>query len=351
MSLEKYRLVEKQSPVRIENGLHSGCTLLNLACTGNPSVGFFPGKYYFIVGDSSSGKTFLSMSCFAEAAKNPKFENYRLIYDDVEGGNLFDLKRLFGKKTARRIETPSKDSMGSSTIEEFYFNAFDAVKKGVPFIYVLDSMDGLSSEAEIEKFEENRKKFAKGSEMSGSYGDGKAKKNSANMRRLMRPLQESGSILIVISQTRDNIGFGFEQKTRSGGRALKFYACLEIWSSVKGRIKKKVNGIDRQQGVRVQVKVKKNRINGSAVEVEFPIYPSYGIDDISANIQYMVKEGAWKKTGATINATEFEMIGTEQKIVSFIEQYQLQKELAECVGEVWAGVQDQLTLKRKPRYE
>jgi len=70
--------------------LSTGSTLLNLACTGKPYYGFAKGHYYFIVGDSVSGKTFLSLTCLAEASINPNFDNYRFIYDkDFLGRKFF----------------------------------------------------------------------------------------------------------------------------------------------------------------------------------------------------------------------------------------------------------------------
>ncbi|KKL16215.1 hypothetical protein LCGC14_2497770, partial [marine sediment metagenome] len=44
----------------------------------------------------------------------------------------------------------------------------------------------------------------KGKIVAGSYGDGKAKKNSAGIRQLLGPLNKSGSIIFKINQTRDN---------------------------------------------------------------------------------------------------------------------------------------------------
>jgi len=350
MSKKDFRMVQKEERDKITTGLSTGSTLLNLACTNNPNFGFFPGRYYFIVGDSHSGKTFLSMTCFAEAVKNPLYKEYRLIYDDVEGGNLFNVGKLFGKKVATKLESPCKDGRNSATIEEFYFNIDDAIKSGQKFIYVLDSMDCLSSESEAEKFEENKKAFRKGTQMTGSYGDGKAKKNSANLRRLITPLRDSGSILIVLNQTRDNIGFGFEKKTRSGGHALTFLATLEIWSSVRKRIKKTVNGKPRIQGTQIEVRVKKSRVTGLDSVVTFPIFPSYGIDDTLSCVQYLIEENHWKKSGAIINAEELNIKGTGQKVVEFIEANNLENEIAELTGHVWKNIQGQIDLERKPRY-
>ena len=166
-----------------------------------------------------------------------------------------DFTRFFGK-AAPRIETIE----ASATVEEFYFNLDTALNTG-PCIYVIDSMDALTTGEEQEKFAERKKAHAKGKDVSGSYGTAKAKQNSADLRVAVNRLAETGSILIVISQTRDNIGFGsqFNPKTRSGGKAMTFYATCELWFSVREAIKRTVRGKSREIGSVLQVRIKKNR--------------------------------------------------------------------------------------------
>lgn len=264
--IEAAQKTKKPEPEKIARCLSSGSTLLNLACTNTAGGAFPEGKYIFFVGDSASGKTFLSMTCFAEAARHSHFKNFRFIYDNVEDGCLIDLPALFGEKVAEKIEPPGKDvefevPLFSSTIEEFYYHLDDALEQAKreqrPFIYVLDSMDGLSSAAEEEKFLQHKEAFKKGKTAAGSYGDGKAKKNSEGLRKALKGLRETGSILIILSQTRDNLGMGFETKTRSGGRALRFYATLEIWMSLCGKIKKNIRGKNRTIGVQAKIQIKK----------------------------------------------------------------------------------------------
>src|SRR2546423_5801296 len=97
MTAREILLSKRDRPVFSREGaLSSGSTLLNLACTDHPDLGFFKGAYYYLVGDSVSGKTWLSLSCFAEACCNDAFHDYRLIFDDVEGGALMDIRRYFG---------------------------------------------------------------------------------------------------------------------------------------------------------------------------------------------------------------------------------------------------------------
>lgn len=330
--------------------LSTGSTMLNLAISGKYDGGFPLGHYTFFVGDSQSGKTFLVITCLAEAANNPAFDDYRLIYDGVEEGAMMDVAKFFGKKTAVRLEAPNTDG-ASYSIEDFYFNVDDAIKDGRKFIYILDSMDALSSSSAEEKFEERKTAHRKGKETAGSYGDGKAKYNSEHLRKLIRPLKDSGSILIIINQTRDNLGFGFEKKTRSGGKALRFYAAVEIWSAVKGIIKKKVKEKDRPIGMISECRVKKNRVSGKDRNVLIPIFNSHGVDDIQSCINYLLEEKHWKKTNGIINAPEFEFKGKEPKLIHHIEENNYELDLRSLVQDVWDEIEASLVTERKPRYE
>lgn len=351
----KELLTSKKKNIKKEY-VSTGSTLLNLACSDNPFYGFLKGHYYFLVGDSASGKTFLSLTCLAEAARNGAFDDYTFIYDNAEDGALMDIARFFGSKVAQRLKPPAFDKdtdmpIFSSTIEEFYYNVDKALKKRAPFIYILDSMDALSSTDEIAKFEEQKEAYKKGKEVSGSYGDGKAKKNSANLRRVVSAIKNSGSILIIINQTRDNLGFGFEKKTRSGGHALRFYACLELWSSIKEKIKKTIDGKKRQLGIQCQIQIKKNRLTGKEHVISIPIYHSYGIDDIGSCVDFLVDEGHWDMEGNSIVATEFAITEKRHKLIEQIEHDGLEKDLQIIVGEVWSGIEEKSKLNRKARYE
>lgn len=349
------------------NLLSTGSTLLNLACSGNPFGGFLKGKYYFMVGDSASGKTFLSMTCFAEATMNRHFKGYRFIYDNIEDGCLLDLEGLFNEQVADRVEPPAVTKEGepvySSTIEEFYYHLDDACKSEQPFIYVLDSMDALTSDAEEKKFDQQKaahrkaQKKAEGEDtgepqekVAGSYGDGKAKKNSSSLRKILKSLRRTGSILIILCQTRDNVGSIFGGKTRSGGHALRFYATTEIWSSISQVLKKTVHGKARKIGVRVQLAVKKNRITGKLSEVEIDIYPSYGIDDTGSLVDFLVEEKWWETKKESIVAKELKITATREKLIRTIEQQGLQDEVRALAGQCWKGIDEACSLKRKKKY-
>jgi RecA/RadA recombinase len=350
-------LLARRKPVG-EGALSTGSTLLNLACTDRADCGYLKGAYYYLVGDSVSGKTWLSLSCFAEACRSPAFKDYRLIYDDVEGGALMDIAHYFGKDVARRLEPPSLRKgrpVYSETIESFYYHLADLIKEGRPFIYVLDSQDALTSKAAAKKFAVQKKASEEGEDAKGSYGDGKAKYHSENLRHVLAGLRRTKSILLVIGQTRDNLGFGFETKTRAGGRALRFYANLEIWTSVAGKILRTVRGKPRTVGARCLAEVRKNRLTGKVGKdraVQIPIYYGLGIDDVGSCVDFLIAEKHWKKNeNKEIDAKEILFTGSRAAVIAHIEEEGLEQKIIELTGTVWREVETECLPGRKRRYE
>ena len=351
-----------RASIKKEDYLSTGSTLLNLACSGMPDCGLAKGLYFWMVGDSSSGKTFLMLTCLAEAARNPNWSNYDLIFDDVEGGALMDMEKFFGKKMASRVLPPKRDTAGlpiySDSAEDFYFgldNRLNAVEAGKakPFLYLLDSMDALTTKYEGAKFDEKKKADKTGKKPPGEYGDGKAKINSTWIRTVVRRLRDTRCTLIILSQTRDNIGGGmFDPKsTSAGGRALKFYATWQLWSSPGQSITKVVNGQKRQLGMTSRISIKKNRLTGKEWTVEVPIYHSYGIDDIGSCFDFLVKEKAWSETDGALKAPLFDFSGKREALIKKIETECLHLDLIEEVTDVWRSIEEACQVSRKARYE
>jgi recombination protein RecA len=334
--------------------LSTGSTLLNLACTGRIEGGFVKGNYFFLVGDSVSGKTWLTLTCLAEAAINSEFDDYRFIYDGPEGGAMMDIARFFGQSVAERLE----DKHRSETLEEFYFHTADILEGKKPAIVILDSMDSLSSEVEGKKFAKRKRAHAAGklTEAAGSYGDGKAKINSESIRRVMGPLESTGSILIIINQSRDNVGAGlFESKKRwSGGHAQKFYACYQMWTSTAKSIGREIRGKKREQGILCRIRIEKNRITGRKRTVTIPIYHSFGIDDVGSCVDYLIEENHWSKTKSGVITATGLGPGVEmkrEKLIQHIEDRELVDDLRGVVGDVWVDIEKQCEVKRRKRYE
>ncbi len=337
---------KKKAHLPFAKGLSTGSTLLNLAISGKPDVGFLPGYYYLFVGDTNSGKTFISLNAFAEASINPKYRDYRLIFDNAENGALMEVERFYGKKLSQRIETWS-----SVTVEQFFDVLDDAIQYGRPFIYLLDSIDVLTCEADQQKFAEAKQARRKGKEISGSYGVQKAKVISNNLRGVVSHLQETGSILIIINQSRDSIGGYGSGKTRSGGRAPVFYSSVTMWSSVYKRLKRTVKGKPRSIGTLCKIHIERNRVTANETTVLIPIYRTYGIDDVGSMVDYLVEEKHWSRSGVGINAKDFAQKLGREELIHWIEEKQKEQELKGIVADVWQEIENQCQVNRKCRYE
>lgn len=326
-----------KEPINPDNLIPTSSTLLNCACSDCPTGGYGIGKLVNLIGDSSSGKTLLGLSCFAEMAMFKKFDEYAFIYDDVEAALEFNLDHLFSEDVSKRIDM----SITSDTIQDFSDNIAKAIKDERPFVYILDSLDALTSIEERERFYSERDKRKK-----EGWKTEKVKVLTQILRVIARDIKKIEATVIIISQTRDNLGWGFSTKTRSGGRALKFYSCHEMWLSIIKEITKS----DETIGVNIKSKVSKNKLTGKKRKVEFPIYDDYGVDNIGSSIDFLIKKGRWAKKGLIIHAPEFSLKGTREKIISRIETNLLENDLQLLVGEVWNSKEKKLELNRKPKY-
>lgn len=283
----------------------TGCSILNLVCSGKVEGGYKAGTVVRIIGGSDSGKSLLALTACAEL--NVLDKTYDIVYDDAENSMEFPVDR-FG--LADRLLSVNNDKfvdnpIGSFSVDEFYFKLYERLKGGKQFLYVLDSMDSLESESSMAAFEQNKELFERGRDMKGSYGDGKASKNSQNLRKIKGLIKSTQSVLIIISQTRDNItGYGASQIT-SGGRALKFYSCYQIWVQKKSDLTRVIDGETVRVGSLVRLKIDKNHANGCHFEFDLPVYYGYGVDDEICSILFLIQRKVWKKSGAHIDTCGF----------------------------------------------
>lgn len=341
--------------IKDDEWLSSGSLLMNLVASGRPDGCFAKGGMFWIVGDSQSGKTFLSMTCLAEATINPNFDNYDLIFDNAEGGALMDIETFFGKRLAKRLRPPAWSEgvpVYSEKIEDLYFFIDDFAKRGKPFIYVLDSMDALTSKPELDKFQEMKTANRENKKSTGTYGMDKPKINSQWMRQVIAKLRDTRSILIIISQTRDNVDREYwePEKTASGGRATKFYATWQMWSSVGSSIKKTVNGNERETGVNVRIRFEKNRLSGKPWTVEIPIYFSSGFDDIGSQIDFLLSEKEITSDNGMIKIPKLDLSGRRETIIKKIEEKDQGGQLRDLVVSAWREIEEACFVKRRNRY-
>ena len=321
--------------------LPSGSSLLNCACSDNPFGAYKKGTIVNLIGDSSAGKSLLACTCLAEMHMSSKFDDYTLYYDDVEAGLQFDMSYLFGENFEDRIQMRCTD-----TVEEFYQDLLNLIASGEKFVYILDSLDGLTVKEELKRAKEIREK----GEAGGSYKAEKAKMLKEVIRVCVREIQKTESMVIIVSQVIDNMGFGYATKTRAGGNALKHFCSLEIWLKALGEITKTVNNKKRVIGNMTNAKVTKNRLTGKRREAPISIYYDYGVDDIRENVLYLVDELIFLKRKNTIVAEELGIEGTIENLIKKIELQNMQDDLQQLVGKTWLEIEDSLKLGRKRKY-
>ena len=219
------------------------------------------------------------------------------------------------------------------------------LNKDKPFIYVLDCMDALTSDEEIKKFKETEKAEGEGKTTKGSFGTAKAKKNSEILRNITRKITKTKSLLIIISQTRDNIGLGFAEKTRSGGKALRFYSDHEMWMAVVKTLRKTVHDRQRVVGMISRIKIKKNSITGKVREVDVPMRYDYGVDNIESCLDFLTVEKR-----ANLVKTKLGLEGQKGKLIRLIEKKNYERRLSRLCGQVWNDIEESLKTNRKRRF-
>ena len=338
----------------------SGVTLLNCACSDNPFGAFAKGSINTVPGKSSSGKTILMLSMLAACASMPKFDDYELILDDAEEAQSFDLDYLF-PVLAKRLLAPKYNKeipIYSNTIEDLEANILLRCKKGEPFIYVIDSLDSLSSTAELEREYANAVKNAKSEDeikkAKQSFGTEKARKISEILRIINGKIKNSDSAFFIVQQTKQNLNKNFKFQpdwTTSGGEAPYFYSFHRIYlNSIKTYTAESRN-IKHAIGGRTKADVIKNKLNGKKRKIEFDIYEDLGIDDVAANIDFLKITEEIKMSGAYMKWPE--ILGIEKMhradLIKYIERENLESAIQEMVGEEWNAIEKDIRLSDRKR--
>lgn len=327
--------------------LSIGCDLFNLAVGDSVDYAVGPGRYIWFQGASSSGKSFLTLALLAEAARNPYYDKHQLAFFDMELGATFDMQKFFGRRAADRIRVERCDS------QEHFYDRISELQKQGPLVAVLDSWDALSPESRLGKIEEQAKLRAEGKEIKGDYGMDHAKIHSRRLPIMVDELAKSQSIFIGISQQRDNIDAGlYGPKNKvSGGRALRYWASVEIETALAAKIEKEINGKKRTVGSHIRVKIAKNRISGKDRSVELVFIPGYGIDNTGSSIDWLVAEKYLAATGGRITSPWYDKSYTREQLIARIEEDGKENELKQFLLESWQDLESKLRVERKPRYE
>jgi recombination protein RecA len=282
-----------QRPTLNVDTVSTGSIALDLAL----GVGGMPrGRIVEIYGQESSGKTTLAYHIVAEAQKAggiAAFVDAEHAVDPIYARNLgVDIDNLL----------VSQPDTGEEALE-----IMDAlVRSGAVDVIVLDSVAALVPKAEIE------------GEMGDSHVGLQARLMSQALRKLGANVSKANCVCIFINQIREKIGVMFgNPETTPGGRALKF------WSSVRLQVRRADSlkqGSDTV-GIRVRVKVEKNKVAPPFKTAEFDVMFGRGISRSGGILDLAVETGLVSKTGTWFTYQEQRLGQGRENAKQFLDEH------------------------------
>jgi recombination protein RecA len=253
----------------------TGCTTLDGVLGG----GWPLGRISNVVGDKAVGKTLLAIeACANFAATYPKGTIW---YREAEAAFDVPYARGLGLPEDRIDFGPDGIDTSWETLDDILVDLDKQLKTAHTGLYIIDTLDALSSKAELKRVPGD-----------GTYGLEKQKMLGEFFRRLRNRIKRADVHVMFVSQVRDNIGVTFgERYTRVGGKALDFYASQILWLSQLKKVVKTIRGVERPVGVRVRARCKKNKIGMPFRECEFVVRFGYGVDDLLACLEWLKSAG------------------------------------------------------------
>jgi len=244
--------------------------------------GWARGRIANIVGDKSVGKSLCAIEACANFARLEK--KGQIFYRESEAAFDISYAEALGLPTKRVDFGPDGIDSQWDTVEEVWQDLQDTLsdlaKAKAPGLYIVDSLDALSSRAEMERT------FG-----TPTFGGEKAKMMGEGFRKLVRQVRQADLALIFISQIRDKIGIVFGEKhTRTGGKALDFYASQIVWLTHLKTLTQTHGGVKRPTAVRIKAKCKKNKVGVALRECEFILRFGFGIEDVISSLDWLEQD-------------------------------------------------------------
>ena len=268
----------------------TGSFIFNALCSGSLYGGISDRRITAIAGESSTGKTFFSLSVVNNFLQsNP--DGYVLYFDTEAAINRQLLED-------RNIPLDRFVVVNVVTVEDFRQKALKAVdiylKKSEeerrPCMFVLDSLGMLSTEKEITDAlnEKNVRDMTKAQLVKGTF------------RMLTLKLGQAKIPMLVTNHTYDVVGAYVPTKEMGGGSGLKYAASTIVYLS-----KKKEKDGKEVIGNIVKAKAAKSRLTKENKDVEIRLYyDERGLDRYYGLLELGELGGLWKNV-----AGRYEMNG------------------------------------------
>ena len=281
------------------DGISTGITMLNLALSNNRKVGIKKGTLVSFASESGLGKTATALNVCANVVKDPELnKQYSIYYLDKEGSATnFNFQEQVGisENSIHVITAAMHNSQDLESLERTYLYLIGLMNKGKSIIAVVDSINAYIAECSRAVLTTNLNVVAGSEDKLGTIKEDRlgqiAAANSKYLPMLKEKAAATGSVIMLISQLRVNVGGGlYEPKTIiSGGKGIIFNVDTAIKITKGEQIyKKSASGVELDAGFMINYKPTKNRINGVTEPVTVPFLRSSGLKDVKATIDYLV---------------------------------------------------------------
>ena len=233
--------------------------------------GYPKGRIIEIYGPESSGKTTLALHAIAESQKEggiAAFVDAEHALDPLYAGKLgVNVDELF-------VSQPDSGEMALDIVDQL-------VRSAAVDIIVVDSVAALVPRAELE------------GDMTDQQIGLQARLMSKALRKITGSLSLSKCTVIFINQLRSKVGvFYGSPEVTAGGNALKFYSSVRLDT-------RRREVLPENAGIRMRVKIVKNKVAAPFKEVHMDVLFGSGIDsigcllDAACDAGIVVRKGSW----------------------------------------------------------
>jgi hypothetical protein len=337
----------------------TGHTLLNLITGAGEVAGYgmgIPvGTIYRDHGPSGSAKSFKATELIAANMHKYK-DKFKYKYRDIENGNTIDTVALYGFEMIAPLGKKERPVITAEDWDHDLNRWLDTLnpEEGECGVYILDSLDSLSSNDTEERKEDRRKAYDRDKEFSdGTYGMGQAKFLSQEFfRGLTAKLKEKNATLYIISQEREAVNAGLygPKWTVGGGKAVSFYESVRVRSILKQKEEKE----GRVVSVVMQVTAEKVRNPRPFRSCFATIHFTYGLDSLSDEIDFLYSLRS-EKTGDLLKRADAVvwdgLTMSREELIQYIGENKLRKELKQRVINLWNEIEARIAIHRPAKFE
>ncbi|MDX7711816.1 MULTISPECIES: RecA family protein [Aeromonas] len=278
--------------VGVRHWLDTGYAPLNMALTGRPTEGLPSGRIVQMFGDSSAGKTVISVDLMIAAQKAGGLalfmDHERTFMKALAEARGLDMTRgHFSLQYPRTFE----ESITKAIKWARYIRDNELVPASAPLVVVFDSLNSMVPQSKMEKELDELKmndKLALAACCSSVFP------------AMAVLAEETDCLMLFLDQIRQDPGVMFGDNTKtSGGKAPGFYSTVRIALSRKV-IKK--DGVELGQAI--TAKIVKNKVGRpfrtAQWDFMFDEDGSGFLDRIGGMVDYLLERGILKKAGAYI---------------------------------------------------